>query len=259
LLADGSVALAVLGLAGLLLATRRWWGRALAWILVVAFVVASFAIYEVVSVFDSLYALSHAEYLGDATFVRGSVVHPRHPGLVGAMLVLSTLGVAFAELPGARWWRGWAVTLGICVLGHAVMPMSHVYDGWRQRHAVHAHASVIPASAKLASAGTVGAEVQSVFRTDLAGKRWLDPLTDKPNVILVMVEGASGAVLPSVMKKAKLKSSASMPRLDAIAQRHLLFSQVVAHQRQTNRGEYGISRRCRSRYTGRHAAVCPQL
>jgi hypothetical protein len=31
-----------------------------------------------------------------------------------------------------------------------------------------------------------------------------------------------------------------MPKLDALAQRHILFTRVVSHQRQTNRGEYGI-------------------
>ncbi|MDH4281259.1 MAG: hypothetical protein OEV36_01280, partial [Myxococcales bacterium] len=57
-LADASVALLVIGIAGALLATRRWWGRVLALGAVLAFVAASFAIYEFVSVFDSLYALS---------------------------------------------------------------------------------------------------------------------------------------------------------------------------------------------------------
>jgi len=239
-LADGSVALGVLGLVGLLILTRRWWGRALGWLVLVAFVLASFAIYEFIYVFDSLYALGHAGYLGDATFLGGSVLHVRHPMLMGSMLVLATLGALRANPPDASWWRGWGVALGVCILGHAVMPMSHVYDGWRQRHAVHAQASLLPASAKLGAAGTVGAEVQEVFRADLNAKRWLGPLTDRPNVILIMVEGASGAVLPSVAKKAKLKSSASMPRLDALAEHHVLFSQVVAHQRQTNRGEYAI-------------------
>ena len=239
-LADGSVGLGVLGVVGLLLLTKRWWGRALGWIVLTAFVLASFAIYEFISVFDSLYALSHAGFLGDATFLGGSVAHMRHPLLMGAMLVGATVGVVFARPPRASWWRGWGVALGVCVLGHAVIPMSHIYDGWRQRHAVHAQASLIPASAKLGSAGTVGAEVQEIFRADLQGTRWLGPLTDKPNVILIMVEGASGAVLPSVTKKAKMKGNAPMPRLDALAGRHLLFSQVVAHQRQTNRGEYAI-------------------
>ena len=239
-LADASVALTVLGLVGLLLLTRRWWGRALAWLTLTFFVLASFAIYEFVSEFDSLYALDHAGFLGDATFVGGSVLNMGHPILMSVTLVLATLGVLRADPPGGTWWRGWGVALGVCLLGHAVMPMSHLYDGWRQRHAVHAQASLLPASGKLGSAGTVGAEVRAVFRADLNGKRWVGPLTDRPNVMLIMVEAASGAVLPSVVERAKLKSTARMPKLDAIAEGHLLFSQVVAHQRQTNRGEYGI-------------------
>jgi len=31
-----------------------------------------------------------------------------------------------------------------------------------------------------------------------------------------------------------------MPKLDALARRHILFTGVISHQRQTNRGEYGI-------------------
>jgi arylsulfatase A-like enzyme len=239
-LADASVALCVAGLLGVLLLARRWWGKALGWLVLVAFLLATFGIYEFVSMFDSLYALTHARYLADPTFIGGSVLHMRHPILLGALIALGTLGVVAAHAPGAVWWRGWAIVLGVCVLGHAVLPMSHAYDGWRQRHAIHAQASIMPASAKLGSAGTVGAEVREVFRTDLGGRRWIGPLEGKPNVLLIMVEAASGPLLPSVAKAAKVETSASMPKLGALAKKHLLFSHVVSHQRQTNRGEYGI-------------------
>ena len=239
-LADASVALGVAGLIGLLLLTRRWWGRALGWLTLVAFLLGTFAIYEFVSVFDSLYALSHAAYLGDPTFVGGSVLHMSHPALLGALVALGTFGLLGARPPSSSWWRGWGVALGVCVLGHAVLPMSHSFDGWRQRHAIHAQASLMPASARLGSASTVGAEVRDVFRADLSGKRWLGPLEGKPNVLLIMVEAASGPALPSIAKAARVKATASMPKLDALAKRHILFTRVVSHQRQTNRGEYAI-------------------
>lgn len=238
-IADASVALVVVGAIGLSLLPRRWWGRALGWGTYAAFVVVSFAIYEVVSVFDSLHALGHAHYLTDATFFGGSVRHVSHPVPLLVMLALGGMGISRARTPGATWWRGWGVALGLCVLFHASLPMSQLYDGWRQRHAVHALVSTIPTAAGRQS-GTVAAEVRSVFAPDLEGSRWLGPLGDRPNVLLIMIEGASGASLPSVAAKAGVESAAPMPKLDALAKRHLLFSNVVAHQRQTNRGEYSI-------------------
>ena len=69
-LADGSVALGAAGLVGALLLTRRWWGKALGWLVLVAFLLATFAIYEFVSMFDSLYALTPGWPKGDVLTVR---------------------------------------------------------------------------------------------------------------------------------------------------------------------------------------------
>ena len=239
-LADGSVALGVAGLIGLFLWAGRWWGRAFGWLVLMAFIAASFAIYEFISVFDSLYALSHVGFLGDATFLKGSALHVRHPLLLGVLALAGTLAVFTAATPRSGWWRAWGIGLTVCVLGHAVLPMSQLHDGWRQRHAVHAQASMLPASAKLGGAGTVGAEVREVFVADLDGERWVGPLEGRPNVLLIMIEGASAPLLPSVAKATKIKASASMPKLDEVAKEHLLFSRVISHQRQTNRGEYAI-------------------
>jgi hypothetical protein len=238
-LADASIALAVVGMIGLLLSTRRWWGRALASFVCVAFVAVTFAVYEVVSTFDSLHAINHARYLVDPTFLGGSVRNMTHPVLFAAAVVAGALGTVTARVPGRAWWRGWTMVLGAGVLCHAIFPMSQLYDGWRQRHAVHALVSSVPISSGRGSA-SVGAEVRSVFSADLGGERWLGPFEDRPNIVLVMIEGASGASLPSVAAEAGIESAAPMPKLDALAKNHLLFSNVVAHQRQTNRGEYAI-------------------
>ena len=237
--ADATVALCVVGVLGLAL-RLGWFGRLLAWLVATTFVVATFAIYEVVSVFDSLSALRHLEYLDDGTFVRGSLLHLSHPFLFGVFLVAATVGAAFASPPRGTWWRSWGVALLVFAVAHAVLPMSHFYDDWRQRHAVHAQLSVIPASARLETAGTVGVDVAEAFRTDLSGERWLGPYTGQPNVLLIMVEGASGASLPSIGKEVGVKSAAQLPKLDARAKDHVVLTRLVSHQRQTNRGEYAI-------------------
>ena len=236
---DASVALLVVGFVGLLLAKGRWWGRAIGLAAVVSLVWVSFAMYEFISVFDSLYALSHAAFLGDSTFVGGSVRHARHPVLLALATALAIWASLWARAPGKLWWRGWGAAFAACVLALVAIPMSPTYDEWRQRHAIHANLSILPA---LTGAGPVSirAQVRDVFRGDLHGKRWAGPLTGRPNVLLILVEAASGAYLPSVAAAQGVHSATAMPKLDALAQHHILFTRVISHQRQTNRGEYGI-------------------
>lgn len=238
-LSDASVALLVIGIAGLLFAIRRWWARALGFLLVVAFLSMSFAIYEFIAIFDSLYASSHVSFLADSTFFGGSVRHLAHPVLLASMLAIAVAGTLLARVPGRRWWRWWAASLLFCVLGQLVIRTSPDLDEWRQRHALPANLSLLRASAGVGPI-PISADVRDVFRANLHGKRWVGPLSGRPNVLLIMIESASGAHLPSVAAAEGVQSATSMPKLDALAQRHILLTHVISHQRQTNRGEYGI-------------------
>jgi len=237
--ADASVALLVVGVVGSLFATRRWWGRAIGIGVVVSLVWMSFAMYEFISVFDSLYALSHAGFLADSTFVGGSVRHVRHPALLASVTTVAIAAGVWGRAPGTLWWRWWGVAFAACVLGQLLVPASDAHDEWRQRHATQANLSVLPASVGLGPA-SVSTEVRDVFRGNLHGERWAGPLSDRPNVLLILIEAASGAHLPSVAAAQGVHSATTMPKLDALAQDHILFTHVVSHQRQTNRGEYGI-------------------
>ena len=238
-LADASLALLVLGVAGFSLATRRWWGRAIGIVSVVSLVWVSFAMYEFISVFDSLYAFSHVGFLADSTFVGGSVRHIRHPVLLALITAVAIVAGVWARPPVTGLWRWWGVAFAAAVLGQVIVPISHAHDEWRQRHAVQANLSILPDSVGVGPA-SIGAEVRDVFRGNLHGERWAGPLSDRPNVLLILIEAASGAHLPSVATAEGVQSEVSMPKLDALAQDHLLFTHVVSHQRQTNRGEYGI-------------------
>jgi hypothetical protein len=238
-LSDTSIALLVLGAVGLFLSMRRYWGRALGLLVLLAFVLLSFAMYEFISVFDSLYALSHAGFLTDSTFLGGSAGAAAHPLLLGSSIVLAIVAAFSARSPSERWWPFWGLVLATTVFGQAAIRVSHEQDEWRQRHAIYANLAIVGASPNEES-GTIGAEVRDAFRGNLHGERWITPLLDRPNVLLIMVEGASGAYLPSVAAAQGVKSAIRMPRLDALAQEHILFTQVISHQRQTNRGEYGI-------------------
>jgi hypothetical protein len=237
--ADASVAILIVGVAGVFFATRRWWGRALGIVIVVSLVWVSFAMYEFISVFDSLYALSHVAFLVDSTFVGGSVRHLQHPVLLGSLTALAVAAGLWARAPGRHWWRWWGVAFALSVFGQFVIPASHAHDEWRQRHAVQANLSFLPASGGTGSV-SIRADVGAVFRGNLSGKRWAGPLSGRPNVLLILIEAASGAHLPSVAAAQGVQSGTTMPKLDALAQRHILFTRLISHQRQTNRGEYGI-------------------
>ena len=238
-LADASIALLVAGLVGLLLATRRPWGRALALGVVAAFAFSTVAMYEFVSEFDSLHALSHAGFLADSTFLGGPVLHGRHPLLLILVLALAIPAVALAHPPEPRWWRWAGVGFAAAVLGQIAIPTSYLHDEWRQRHAMQANLPILPSSYGT-SEESVAPDVREALRSDLGGARWVGPLPDKPNVLLILVEAASGAHLPSIAAAEGVQSATAMPKLDALARRHVTFTRVISHQRQTNRGEYAI-------------------
>lgn len=238
-MADSSVGLLVVGLAGLFLVTRRGLGRALAVATVLGFVFVSFAIYEFISVFDSLYALSHAGFLKDPTFLGGSVRHVQHPVMVLWITALATVATLWARAPAPGWWRWWVLAFAASVAGQLLIQTSYTYDEWRERHAIQANLAILPPSEQ-SGRMAIGAEVRDAFRGDLRGERWVGPLPDPTNVLLILIEAASGAHLPSVAAAESVQSTTSMPKLDELAKRHILFTRLVSHQRQTNRGEYGI-------------------
>jgi arylsulfatase A-like enzyme len=237
--ADLVVGLLMIGVAGLCLRADRWWSRVLAALLLGSFVVSSFAMYEFISVFDSLYAFSHIGFVSDSTFLGGSVPYPKHPVWLAFLVTAAIASALFGQVPGKAWWRAWGLVLVSSAAAQALIPLSPVYDEWRQRHALEANASILSAAAS-DEPSAVGADLRHVFRADLRGRRWIEPLGTKTNVLLILVEGASGAYLPSVAAAEGVQSSTIMPRLDALAQNHVLLSRVISHQRQTNRGEYAI-------------------
>jgi hypothetical protein len=237
--ADASVALLVVTLLGSLLRWQGRFSRVLVWVLGSLFVAATFGVYEVVRAFDSLHALAYARLLADPTFLGGSVRHLAHPGLFIASLGLLLVASIVAQAPEGVRWKVWFLGIAGFTLVQLAIPISHRYDEWRQSHAIHALVSTTR-TAPVRDSGKVARDVRRVFSADLEGRRWIDPFRDRPNLILILLEAVSAPILPSVASEHGVDASVAMPKLDARAGKHLLFTQVVAHQRQTNRGEYAI-------------------
>jgi hypothetical protein len=67
-----------------------------------------------------------------------------------------------------------------------------------------------------------------------------DPV--RPNVLLIMIEGLSGAYLPSVARHHGLRPELALPELDALLDRFgfVIYPNMLSQQRQTNRGSYAL-------------------
>jgi arylsulfatase A-like enzyme len=159
--------------------------------------------------------------------------------LVLSIATLSILGALWAHPPVSRCWRWWGFGFAISVFGQVAIPTSYAHDEWRERHAIQANLGLFPPSVR-PNRVAISADVRDVFRGDLDGARWAGPLMTRPNVLLILLEAASGAYLPSLAAAEGVRSTIEMPKLDALARRHVLLTHVISQQRQTNRGEYAI-------------------
>ncbi|MCH8824425.1 MAG: LTA synthase family protein [Planctomycetes bacterium] len=83
--------------------------------------------------------------------------------------------------------------------------------------------------------------VNQAFASDLAGQRRIDiGRTERPNVLLILLEGVCGAHIEAICRPTGVKSNISMPYLDELARTNLCYSNFLTHQGQTNRGLYSI-------------------
>jgi arylsulfatase A-like enzyme len=78
------------------------------------------------------------------------------------------------------------------------------------------------------------------FVKDLSGTLILPPGRKADNILLVIVEGLCGSVLPLLDTSQGVLPEITMPLLDSMARQNILFENYVVQQRQTNRGTFAI-------------------
>lgn len=219
-----------------------------------------YAIYEHIVALGELPNIAHIGYLWDPTFFFGSVLHVTHP------VFLLTLSIAGA-LVGWRLrvlhdWPRRTVSALVCCVGLmtavAFWPTSIKTMPWRQQNALievfvasaqalakeTALVDVIGESGILAGIDVSDVElaiVNRAFASDLAGQtRVAIGRTQRPNVLLILLEGVCGAHIEAICRPTGVKSRLSLPYLDELARAHLCYSNFLTHQGQTNRGLYSI-------------------
>jgi hypothetical protein len=238
LTADLSLSLMVASGIGVLVRYSAW-GRWVSIGLLGLWSLVNFANYEHIRELGSMVAFAYAGYLADPVFVRGSALAPSRP----LMLIVVTLASCLALWGWSRkprhvhvlWFLVVALTVAALVVAWPADPHT---AAWRQSNFVLAQISEL--SAASTRLGSPPSAIQRAVSMDLDGELFVEALPKDTNVLLVILEGVSGAYLPSLRDRHGAESSIEMRELDRIAAGGLAWSSFVAHQRQTNRGEYAI-------------------
>lgn len=238
----GEVAISVLLTAAVAAVTNaRPALRSAALVVLTVWSLAHWANYEHIAELGSVINFLNVAYIADPTFLLGSALSPSHPALL-AMTVIGSIALAWAGLTAARpagvgRWATAAAALLWLVL--AVLPRSTEISQWRQGELVGLQLGRL---ARRAAAGAPESDGETalVLERDLSGTPIID-LDPRPrNVLLIILEGVSGAFVPSLRQHHGASSPVTMPALDRVAARGLAYPSFIATQRQTNRGEYAI-------------------
>jgi hypothetical protein len=232
--ADGVAVSIAAGILCWLARRRRWVGIVFG----AMWVLACYANYEHVRALDSLLNLDHAGYITDSTFFFGSALAPARPVLLSAALALNLGLLLYATSRQATPLRPMRLAaIGLVGLGLlAVWPLDEGSAGWRQRQ-------FALSNVRARFDAPLDPEVVPTTRravADLGGEPRIGLPGTGRNVLLVILEGISGAHVASTRAAQGAQSPVRMPELDALAERGLVWSSFVALQRQTNRGEYAL-------------------
>ena len=240
LVADFAAAALVAPLVLLLRRRQRWLGV----VAVGLWVLVQVANYQHVRALGGLASLGNAHFLLDPAFVLGSAVRWSEPLLMVVVLAAAVVGVGWGRPPSARGAGRWSlvsvVAGSLCAGVLALWPPDPAVDDWRQHNVVLENVRQLVSRA--GDRPTVAADDSAAFwrPPDLAGTPRVTLGHAGTNVLLIMLEGLSGAHLPAAAAAHGTYPTSSLERFGELAADHLLYTTFVAEQRQTNRGEYAI-------------------
>ena len=246
------MALGVAVAVGLLARLRRWAGVGL----LLLWVLLCYGNYEHVSANGANMALRHAGYLADETFLRGSAFAVTRPWLLVGALV-AALGFGWAALrPGARVrLRTLAIGCAVTAAAFAFWSASSETLGWRQTSFVAQNASWLVRAIAVRDSITPSApeppnpsksfeppKPPEPVAPDLDGEPLVAFGDAKTNVLLVFLEGVSGAYLEPIVA-ANDRSSVQDLRCPSSAVSHAITSSSRVSSRSSARPT-AVSTRC---------------
>jgi hypothetical protein len=206
--------------------------------------VSHIANFEHVSANGDLVSLVYIGYLFNRAFFFGSALAISNKALIIAAII-TPLGALFVRPRKPSIASIVSIAVVIVLLYVVGTCFSNSMDPrWRRYNVVHANAKdflfSITGKNRVIRNGDAPALIDSLRKRDLSGTLFVPRVEGTHNVLLVLLEGCCGGMLPSEAARQNLNSDIIMPGLDSIAHRHLLYANFITHQRQTNRGEFSI-------------------
>ena len=241
-LGDLGIALLTLPLALLARKISRWLG-----VFVVLFwTLFHWLNFEVVADLGSLASVLDLEFLTDKTFLAGSVTYISRP------MVLSFLCIVAAVVV----WRSrgeWSIRItlaslivaGVVLLGQSLWPTSQDVADWRQNDFIQANIIYLmrpgtESSSTVSDPRIAMLDLVPEMAADLDGEPILPLPGVATNILLVIVEGLSGAFVPSLAAEHDIHDLFEMPNLSRLAISNLSYSNFVNQNRKTNRGTFTL-------------------
>jgi hypothetical protein len=205
--------------------------------------------YEHVRALGTLPLLDHAGQLAEPAFLWGSVAVVSRPWLLAALLAL-TLGATRLFCRASRLDRT-AARFACCILALGLaLPWCQQREQtalWRQTHPLALNVARLWNRAEPArdTSGPISPELRDRIRglthADLNGVPIAAAQGSRPqNVLLLILEGVSGAHVQTICRAQGVDTPSPMPQLSKWAADNLAWTQFVSQQRQTNRGLYTI-------------------
>ena len=222
---------------------RLWRGLGALAAVVLALLAA--ANFETIAALGSLAAFGDAHFLGDRTFLLGSVAAASRPWLMAVLAGLSGV-LAWLGLPGLG--RRPAVSAGVLGallfgLGWAPPPEPGI-AGWRSVNVVQHNVQALLLRGRKGRAwlDSPGAMLERLpeLAADLTGEPRFAWEPARRNVLLVVLEGVSGAYIEPVARAHGRGAIMAMNNLDRLVREGIGYTTFIDHNRRTNRGLYAL-------------------
>lgn len=196
--------------------------------------------YEHIKALGAMSTWAYIGFLLDPTFVNGSLLQASRPILLGALLV-SVAGLSWYSMRQRNSIR-YSISGVFIVLIPSLVIFAAAFDSglpdWRKNnHFIHnitwaqTNIEVVPAAI----------DIKGLYPLDLDGAERVALSKQGKNVLLVILEGISGAYLDRVASAHSITGARPrLPALDKFGDNSLVYLNFFNHQRQTNRGLYSL-------------------
>jgi hypothetical protein len=234
LLADAGIGLLVAALLLVVARRSRWVGLPL----IALWSFLCYGNYEHVRVLGGNAALVYAEYLIDPTFLFGSALSASAPILLVATIAIPLALTWFGSRGGGARRHGPSVVLATAagtLLLHLLWPAQPAALPWRQDNFVWENLR-----SPIVAIGGAESGDPRIAAGDLDGEP-LIPLQQRDrNVLLIILEGLSGAYVEASASANDREAAYDLPHLSRLAENNIFAGTFITMQRQTNRGEYAL-------------------